>query len=96
MIHTTLIDAPTARGRLADPGWVFVDCRFDIRDVERGPREYRASHIQGAVYADLDKDLSGPHGPGPHGAPSPAGPGFDRAGFLRAGDRAADTGHCIR
>ena len=59
MPYTTLIDAASAHGHLDDPGWVFVDCRFDIRDVERGPREYRLSHITGAVYADLDRDLTG-------------------------------------
>jgi thiosulfate/3-mercaptopyruvate sulfurtransferase len=64
MIYTTLIDAATARTRPADQDWAFVDCRFDIRDTARGPREYRVSHIQGAVYADLDKDLSGPIVPG--------------------------------
>lgn len=74
MIHTTLIDTMTARSRLADPGWVFVDCRFVIRDIERGPRDFRASHIQGAVYADLDKDLSGrivPGRTGRHPMPDP-------------------------
>lgn len=59
MPHTTLIDTTTARNHLTDPGWVFVDCRFVIREPERGQRDYRASHIQGALYADLDKDLSG-------------------------------------
>jgi thiosulfate/3-mercaptopyruvate sulfurtransferase len=64
MIYTTLIDTAAARAHVADRDWVFVDCRFDIRDIERGPREYLASHIQGALYADLDKDLSGPVVPG--------------------------------
>lgn len=64
MPYTTLIDAAAARNHLADPDWVFVDCRFFIRDIERGPRDYRVSHIQGAVFADLDKDLSGPIVPG--------------------------------
>jgi len=57
--HTTLISTTIARDHLADPDWVLVDCRFDIRDPARGPRDYRASHIRGAVFADLDKDLSG-------------------------------------
>jgi thiosulfate/3-mercaptopyruvate sulfurtransferase len=64
MPYATLIDATTARAHLADPGWVFLDCRFVIREPERGQSDYRASHIQGALYADLDKDLSGQIIPG--------------------------------
>jgi thiosulfate/3-mercaptopyruvate sulfurtransferase len=64
MTHTTLIDGAAAQAHITDRDWVFVDCRFDIKDAARGPREYRASHIQGAVYADLDKDLSGHVVPG--------------------------------
>jgi len=64
MIYTTLIDAAAAQAHVTDRDWVFVDCRFDIRDTARGRREYLVSHIKGAVYADLDKDLSGPLVPG--------------------------------
>ena len=64
MPYTTLIDAAAARAHRAEPGWVFVDCRFVIRDPARGRLDYLDSHIQGAVYADLDKDLSGPVVPG--------------------------------
>ncbi len=64
MTHTTLIDTAAARAHMTDQDWVFVDCRFDIKDTARGPREYLVSHIRGAVYADLDKDLSGPAVPG--------------------------------
>jgi thiosulfate/3-mercaptopyruvate sulfurtransferase len=64
MPHTTLMDTATARNHLADPDWVFVDCRFFIRDIELGRKDYLASHIKGAAFADLDKDLSGPIVPG--------------------------------
>jgi thiosulfate/3-mercaptopyruvate sulfurtransferase len=64
MIHTTLIDVATAGEHLADPNWVFVDCRFVIRDTGGGRKDYLASHIKGAVYADLDKDLAGQIVPG--------------------------------
>jgi thiosulfate/3-mercaptopyruvate sulfurtransferase len=53
---------------------VFVDCRFVIRDAERGRKDYLASHIKGAMYADLDKDLSGqivPGRTGRHPLPDP-------------------------
>jgi thiosulfate/3-mercaptopyruvate sulfurtransferase len=74
MPYSTLVDATTARAHLSDPGWVFVDCRYVMRDTARGPQDYRASHIAGAVYADLDKDLSGRAVPGltgRHPLPSP-------------------------
>ena len=64
MPFTTLIDTAAAHCSLTDPDWVFVDCRFVIRDTGRGQEDYLASHIQGAVFADLDKDLSGPIVPG--------------------------------
>jgi thiosulfate/3-mercaptopyruvate sulfurtransferase len=71
---TTVISAKDAGLHMADPDWLFVDCRFDIRDTARGPRDYRASHIRGAVYADLDRDLSGaivPGRTGRHPLPEP-------------------------
>lgn len=44
---------------LGDPGWVVVDCRFDLMQTDAGRRAYREAHIPGAYYADLDRDLSG-------------------------------------
>jgi thiosulfate/3-mercaptopyruvate sulfurtransferase len=60
MTYETIIDFTAASEHYDDPDWVFVDCRFDIKDTERGEREYRQAHISGAVYAHLDRDLSGP------------------------------------
>lgn len=37
-----------------------ADCRFSLSDSEWGIQEYQKSHIKGAVYFDLEKDLSGP------------------------------------
>ena len=74
MPHSTLFDAAAASDHLKDPGWVFIDCRFDIRNSARGRQDYRASHIRGAVYADLDQDLSGsivPGRTGRHPLPDP-------------------------
>lgn len=39
-------------------GWLAVDCRFDLADTLRGAHEYSKGHIPGAVYADLNRDLS--------------------------------------
>ena len=37
---------------------LIVDCRFDLADIGRGARDYAKAHISGAVYADLNRDLS--------------------------------------
>ena len=37
-----------------------VDCRWDITDIDAGRRLYRESHIPGASFLDLDRDLSAP------------------------------------
>jgi len=49
-----------------------VDCRFDLMDSDAGLRAYHAGHIPGAVFADLDRDLSGPVGPDTGRHPLPA------------------------
>ncbi len=36
-----------------------VDCRFSLADPEKGRKEYLAEHIPGAMFFDLEKDLSG-------------------------------------
>lgn len=37
-----------------------VDCRFHLSNPEDGRKRYEQEHILGAVYLDLEKDLSGP------------------------------------
>ncbi len=60
----TLVDAE-ALAELAQNGSVLiVDCRFDLSDPGRGEREYALAHIPGAVYADLNRDLSDLSRPG--------------------------------
>ncbi|WP_077614842.1 sulfurtransferase [Caenibacillus caldisaponilyticus] len=59
--------------RLGSPNIVVVDCRFNMADPEEGKREYERFHIPGAVYFDLEEDMSGPvteHG-GRHPLPDP-------------------------
>ena len=59
MSFTTFIPANEAAKHIHDPNWVFVDCRFLLMDTEKGERDYAVSHIAGAAYAHLDRDLSG-------------------------------------
>lgn len=66
-VPSTLVDCETARAHLDDPAWVFVDCRHDLADPERGVREYAKGHIPGAFFAHVDRDLSGPVGDGRKG-----------------------------
>jgi len=44
---------------LMKPDWVVVDCRFSLDDPGRGYLDYQESHIPRAVYAHLNKQLSG-------------------------------------
>ncbi len=53
-----LISAPRLRRHLADPNWAILDCRFDLQDPGSGERAYLESHIPGAVYVHLERDLS--------------------------------------
>ncbi|MCY1274633.1 putative thiosulfate sulfurtransferase SseB [compost metagenome] len=46
--------------RLEDPDLVVLDCRFSLDDPGYGARAHLENHIPGALYADLEQDLSGP------------------------------------
>src|SRR5579875_2145322 len=68
-----LMSVQELKDRLTDENLVVFDCRFQLSDVNWGDREYQAGHIPGAVYLNLDKDLSSPvqeHG-GRHPLPNP-------------------------
>jgi thiosulfate/3-mercaptopyruvate sulfurtransferase len=70
---TTLLIEPTELASfLGQPDWVIVDCRFDLARPDWGGSAYAQGHIPDAVYAHLDRDLSGPVGPhtGRHPLPS--------------------------
>jgi thiosulfate/3-mercaptopyruvate sulfurtransferase len=44
--------------------YCFVDCRWDLADPARGRELYRAGHIPGASFLDVDRDLAGAPGTG--------------------------------
>ncbi|MFD0589491.1 sulfurtransferase [Paenibacillus sp. GCM10027627] len=46
--------------RLGEPGLVVADCRFVMGQPDAGRSLYETSHIPGAIYMDLEKDLSAP------------------------------------
>jgi len=73
MEFTTLIEADALRTLPASADLLIIDCRFDLADPSAGERAYAQAHIPGALYAHLDRDLSGPLGPatGRHPLPDP-------------------------
>src|SRR3989304_5519923 len=60
MRYTPLIATSDLAAHLTDPHWGIVDCRFDLTSTGWGEQAYHEAHIPGAVYAHLDRDLSGP------------------------------------
>lgn len=60
MAHTVLISTTELEPQLNNPDWVVVDCRFDLSNTSWGETAYLTNHIPNAVYAHLDRDLSGP------------------------------------
>ncbi len=73
---TTLVDAGTLVERLGDARLRIFDCRFALNDTAAGESAWRASHLPGAQYAHLDRDLSGPHSPGAGRHPWPDADAF--------------------
>ncbi len=74
MSFETLIDTAVLAAHLDDPTFAVIDCRFKLDDLGWGDREYAVRHIPGAVFADLERDLSGPKTGqnGRHPLPDPA------------------------
>ncbi|WP_442681302.1 sulfurtransferase [Sphingomonas sp. ASY06-1R] len=59
MTHQSLIDADALAGLIEKEGVLIFDCRFDLTEVDAGKAAYLEGHIPGAVYVDLERDLSG-------------------------------------
>ena len=47
-------------GSVPAPGIVVVDCRFDLAKPDWGAQVFAQAHLPGAVFADLNRDLSSP------------------------------------
>jgi thiosulfate/3-mercaptopyruvate sulfurtransferase len=58
MTLRTLISATDLHDLAAKGGVLIVDCRADLADRQRAARDYAQAHIPGAVFADLETDLS--------------------------------------
>ena len=67
----SLINVDQLAAILDDPTVRIVDTRWYLADVRQGRREYQHSHIPGALFLDVEDDLSTPgDGPGRHPLPN--------------------------
>jgi thiosulfate/3-mercaptopyruvate sulfurtransferase len=75
MTPSPLVNAAWLRENLHDPSIRIVDRRFTLGSPDAGLTAYRAGHIPGAVFIDLERDLSTAVRPdrvgGRHPLPSP-------------------------
>ncbi|WP_313089084.1 sulfurtransferase [Pseudomonas sp.] len=74
MALAQLLDPAALNARLSQAGTCILDCRFALYDPDYGAHRYGEGHIPGAVFLDLERDLSGPVRPGQtgrHPLPSP-------------------------
>jgi len=67
----SLISVEELATRMQDPDLRVVDMRWYLNRPDRGRRAYQAGHIPGAIFLDLDADLSAAEGPGRHPLPDP-------------------------
>lgn len=56
---TQLVTSDWLKEQLTSSTLRIVDCRFTLGSPEAGKRAYDEDHIPGAVYFDLEKDMSG-------------------------------------
>lgn len=94
----SLIDPETLLVRLGDPDLRIADVRWWLTEPAKGRRDYDAAHLPGAVFVDLDTDLTARTGPGRHPLPDPvvfaarmAELGFDDGSEIVAYDDAGGT-----
>jgi thiosulfate/3-mercaptopyruvate sulfurtransferase len=70
--NTLMVSPQWLATNTENPQVVIIDCRFSLADPELGQKQYQESHIPGAFYLDLNRDLAssvGKHG-GRHPLPN--------------------------
>jgi thiosulfate/3-mercaptopyruvate sulfurtransferase len=80
-----LVSAQWLADHLGDTSVMAADVRWTLGKPGAGGADYLAGHIPGAVFVDLDEDLSDSTGPGRHPLPSPER-FAERMGALGIGD----------
>ncbi|MFA9556889.1 sulfurtransferase [Evansella sp. AB-rgal1] len=58
MIYKNIVTSEELRDRVEDKSVVIVDCRFQLGEPTKGLEEFNKDHLTGALYFDLEKDLS--------------------------------------
>lgn len=82
----SVVDVPWLRTNAADPAIRVIDVRWYMGG-KSGRDEYAKGHIEGAVFLDLDAELSAAEGPGRH--PIPSAEKFEQS--MRKAGVSADT-----
>jgi thiosulfate/3-mercaptopyruvate sulfurtransferase len=67
----SLISVEELARRLSDPGLRIADVRWYLNRPGQGRQAYESGHIPGAIFLDLDEDLTGDEGAGRHPLPHP-------------------------
>lgn len=70
--YRTLIPAESLQALLGAARLCLFDCRFDLARPDDGRARYEDEHVPGAIYADLNRDLSATPTPGSGRHPLPA------------------------
>ena len=84
-VRSTLIGTAELAARLGQPSVVVVDVRHELANPQAGEEAYVRSHIPGALFAHIDRDLSAPltgrNGRHPLPTPEAAAAVFGRLGI---------------
>ncbi|MBD1913597.1 MULTISPECIES: sulfurtransferase [unclassified Leptolyngbya] len=89
---STLVSATWLKDHISEPNLIIVDCRFSLDNPALGRIQYEEGHIPGAVYFDLNQDLSSV--PQKHGGRHPLPDLADLVNKLAAaGISSEDTDH---
>lgn len=58
--NKSIVSAEWLAANTENPQVVIIDCRFSLADPVLGQKQYQESHISGAFYLDLNRDLASP------------------------------------
>ena len=72
-MHNTLVSTEELA---VHPEWRVFDCRHDLAQPELGAQQYAGSHIPGALFAHMERDLSAPKNGGNGRHPLPEARSF--------------------
>ncbi len=72
-----IVSAEWLAANLDKPDVRVIDMRWFLGEAGKGRKEFEAGHIPGAVFIDLDVDISAPKGAGRH--PNPSKDQFEKA-----------------